>query len=74
MTLKQVVGELLTDNIVKLLPGLGGQAHQELVQLPRHVHQLGVEEGGGERDAGRLPPLQLSLLHQTEQNTSLTDL
>ena len=69
LTLEEVVGELLTDNIVKLLPGLGSQAHQELVQLPRHVHQLGVEEGGGERDAGRLPPLQLSLLHQTEENT-----
>ena len=65
LTLEEVVGELLADHVVKLLPGLGGQTHQELVQLPRDVHQLGVEEGGGQRDAGRGLPLQQVLLHQT---------
>ena len=73
LTLEEVVGELLTDHVVKLLARLGGQAHQELVQLPRHVHQLGVEEGGGERDAGRLSPFQLGLLHQTKHNSLVTE-
>ena len=40
-----MVGELLTDHVVHLLPGLGGESDQELVQLARDVHQLGVEEG-----------------------------
>ena len=61
-----MIGELLADNIVKLLPGLGGQPHQELVQLARDVHQLRVEEGGGQRDAGGCLSLQYVLLHQTK--------
>ena len=77
LTLEEVVGELLTDHVVKLLARLGGQAHQELVQLPRHVHQLGVKEGGGERNGRRLPSLQLVVLHQTKEDEVkkiLTDL
>ena len=58
-----MVCELLADNIVELLPGLGGQTNQELVELARDVHQLGVEEGGGQGDAGGGLPLQQVLLH-----------
>ena len=63
-----MVCQLVAHHIVELLPGLGGQAHQELVQLPGDVHQLGVEEGGGQRYAGRLPSLQVTVLHQTEDD------
>ena len=69
LTLEQMVRQLLAHHIVELLPGLGGQTHQELVQLPGNVHQLGVEEGGGERNAGRLPSLQVTVLHQTREET-----
>ena len=61
-----MVRELLTNHIIELLPGLGCQAHQELVQLPRHVHQLRVEEGGGEGNTGRLPSVQVTVLHQAK--------
>ena len=65
-----MVCQLLAHHIVELLPGLGGQAHQELVQLPGYVHQLGVEEGGGQRNAGRLPSLQVTVFHQTEDDNA----
>ena len=69
LTLEQMVCQLLAHHIVELLPGLGGEAHQELVQLPGDVHQLRVEEGGGQRNTGRLPPLQVSaVLHQPEDD------
>ena len=64
-----MVCQLVAHHIVELLPGLGGQAHQELVQLPGDVHQLGVEEGGGQRNAGRLPSLQATVLHQAKEET-----
>ena len=58
-----MVGELLADHVIHLLPGLGGEPHQELVQLARDVHQLGVEEGRGERDGRDSLPLQHLLLN-----------
>ena len=67
-----MVGQLLANNIIELLPGLAGQTHQELVQLPGHVHQLRVEESGGERNAGRLPSVQMTVLHQTINMTILS--
>ena len=42
--LEEMVGHLLSHDVVVLLAGLAGQAHQELVQLARAVDQLGVEE------------------------------
>ena len=59
-----MVCELLADNIVELLPGLGGEPHQELVELAGAVHQLGVEEGVRERDPGGRAPRVLHLRHQ----------
>ena len=68
VTLEQVVGELVADHVVELLPGLGGEPHQEPVQLARHVHQLRVEEGGGERDGGG-GAAQRTSLHQAAGHT-----
>ena len=59
-----MVCKLLTDHIVKLLSGLGGQANKKLVQFSRNIHQLRVEEGGGERNGGPGDPLQLRLFYQ----------
>ena len=68
LTLEQMVGKLLADHVVHLLPGLGGEPHQKPVQLARHIHQLRVEEGWGERDWGDCLPLQNLLLNQAEMN------
>ena len=62
-----MVGQLLAHHIVELLPGLGGQAHQELVQLPGDVHQLGVEEGVGQWNHAGLLTLVVNLLYETEK-------
>lgn len=67
--LEQVVGQLLGEDVVELLPGLGGQAHQELVQGARHVHQLWVEEGRGEGDGMGLLAVVVHLLHQAGEGT-----
>ena len=62
-----MVGQLFADNIVKLLPWLCGQTNQELVQRAGGVHQLGVEEGGGQRNTGAGLSLQHILLNQTKK-------
>ena len=64
--LEQVVGHLLGEDVVKLLPGLGGQTHQELVQLARSVDQAGVEEGVGERNHPSFLALIVNLLDNAE--------
>ena len=50
-------------DVVVLLAGLSGQSDQELVQLPRVVDQLGVEEGVGEWNSGVGLPFILHLFH-----------
>ena len=62
--LEQVVGQLLAEDVVELLPGLGGQPDQEAVKSSRAVHQLRVEEGGREWDAVRLLAVVVDLFHQ----------
>ena len=62
--LEQVVGQLLAEDVVELLPGLGGQPDQEAVKSSRAVHQLWVEEGGREGDAVRLLAVVVDLFHQ----------
>ena len=46
--LEEMVGDLFSEDVVELLPRLGGQAHQKLVQLARNVDQLRVEESVGQ--------------------------
>ena len=46
--LEEVVGQLLTEDVVKLLSWLGRKADEETVEGSRNVHQLRVEEGGRE--------------------------
>ena len=62
--LEQVVGQLFAEDVVELLPGLGGQPDQEAVKGSRAVHQLWVEEGGREWDAVRLLAVVVDLFHQ----------
>ena len=62
--LEEMVGQLLTKDVVELLPGLGGQPNQEAVKSSRAVHQLRVEEGGREGDAVRLLAVVVDLFHQ----------
>ena len=64
--LEQVVGHLLREDVVELLPGLGGQTHQELVQLARGVDQAGVEESVGERNHPSFLALVVNLLDNAE--------
>ena len=66
LTLEQMVCQLLAHHIVELLPGLGGQPHQELVQLPGRVDQAGVEEGVGERNHPGFLALVVNLLHNAK--------
>ena len=49
--LEEVVGQLLTEDVVKLLSRLSGKTHEEAVKGSRDVHQLRVEESGREWDA-----------------------
>ena len=62
--LEEMVGQLLAEDVVELLPGLGGQTDQEAVKSSRAVHQLRVEEGGREGDAVRLLAVVVDLFHQ----------
>ena len=62
--LEEMVGQLLTKDVVELLPGLGGQPDQEAVKGSRAVHQLRVEEGGREWDAVGLLAVVVDLFHQ----------
>ena len=41
---------LFAEDVVELLAGLGGEANEELVEGPRPVDQLGVEECRRQRD------------------------
>ena len=62
--LEEMVGQLLAEDVVELLPGLGGQPDQEAVKSSRAVHELRVEEGGREWDAVRLLAVVVDLFHQ----------
>ena len=42
--LEEMVGQLVGHDVVKVLAGLAGQAHQESVEASRSVDKLGVEE------------------------------
>ena len=64
LRLEEVVGQLLAEDVVELLPGLGGKTNQEAVKGSRAVHQLRVEEGGREGDAVRLFAVVVDLFHQ----------
>ena len=65
--LEEMVGHLLRENVVELLPGLSGQTDQELVQLSRGVDQLGVEEGLGQWNHPGLLTLVVNLLYETKK-------
>ena len=67
LALEEMVGHLLREDVVELLPGLGGQTHQELIQLSRGVDQLGVEEGVGQWNHAGLLTLVVNLLYETEK-------
>ena len=62
--LEEMVGQLLAEDVVELLPGLGGQPNQEAVKSSRTVHQLRVEERGREWDAVCLLAVVVDLFHQ----------
>ena len=55
--------EPFPNDVVVFLAGLSGQSHQELVQLPRVVNQLGVEERIGEWNSCDGLPFILHLFH-----------
>ena len=57
-----MVGELLADHVIHLLPGLGGQTHQELVQLARTVDEHRVEECVSQRNSTGSFSIILNLL------------
>ena len=42
--LEEMVGQLVGHDVVKVLAGLAGQAHQESVEASRSVDKLGVEK------------------------------
>ena len=42
--LEEMVGQLLREDVVKLLSGLSSQTHQEPVQVSRGIDQLRVKE------------------------------
>ena len=60
--LEQVVGHLLGDDVVVLLPGLGGETHQELVQLAGAVDEHGVKETVSQRNSTGSFSIILNLL------------
>ena len=55
--------EPFPNDVVVFLAGLSGQSDQELVQLPRGVDQLGVEERIGEWNSCDGLPVILHLFH-----------
>ena len=71
LALEEMVGHLLREDVVELLPGLGGQTHQELIQLSRGVDQLGVEEGVGQWNHPGLLTLVVNLLYETERDNAM---
>ena len=67
VTSEQKVGELGGEGVVEVLPGLGGETHQEPVQLARAVDHHGVVEDVGERDSPGPPSPISGLVYQSEQ-------
>ena len=64
--LEQMVGDLLGEEVVKLLPGLSGQTHEDLVQGAWLVDQGGVEEHVGQGDSVDLLAVVVDLLNKVE--------
>ena len=71
--LEQVVCHLLREDVVELLSGLGGESHQELVQLARSIDQAGVEECVGERNHPSFLALVVNLLDNAENVRAVSD-
>ena len=64
--LEEMVGQLLREDVVKLLSGLSSQTHQEPVQVSRGIDQLRVKESIPQWNSWNLSPLKLNLVKKTE--------
>ena len=62
--LEEVVGQLVGHDVVKVLAGLAGQAHQVSVEASRSVDKLGVEELLREWNGSYSPSLDRGLLYK----------
>ena len=61
-----MVGDLLREDVVEPLPGLGGEPHQEPVQLARGVDQLRVEESVSKWNHRQFSSFNLLLINETK--------
>ena len=66
LCLEKMVGDLLGEEVVKLLPGLGGQTHEDLVQGAWLVDQGGVEEHVGQSDCVNFLAVVVDLLNKVK--------
>ena len=66
LLLEQMVGHLLSEQVVKLLPGLGGQTDEDLVQVSWLVDQGRVEEHVGEGEHVGLLAVVMDLFDKVE--------
>ena len=62
--LEEMVGQLVGHDVVKVLAGLAGQAHQESVEASRSVDKLGVEELLRKWHSSYSPSLDRGLLYK----------
>ena len=67
LSLEEMVGDLLSEDVVVSLPGLGGQTHQEPVQMPGNIDELGVEETFSEGNHREQSSLCLNLINKTDK-------
>ena len=68
LSLEEMVGDLLGEDVVVSLPGLSGQTHQEPVQMPGNIDQLRVEETFSERNHREQSSLCLNLVNKTDKH------
>ena len=62
--LEEMVGQLVGHDVVKVLAGLAGQAHQESVEASRSVDKLGVEKLLRKWNGSYSPSLDRGLLYK----------
>ena len=62
--LEEMVGQLVGHDVVKVLAGLAGKAHQESVEASRSVDKLGVEELLRKWHSSYSPSLDRGLLYK----------
>ena len=73
LALEEVVGYLLSEDVVVFLSGLSGKSHKKSVEMSGHVDQFWVEESITERQNGQQSSLRLNLINKTENNVIVSN-